>query len=313
MKEKVLISVCVPAYKRPDNIRRLLHSLTQQTFTNFEIVITDDSPDNSVADVLPEFPTLPIMYLKNTPALGTPANWNAGIARASGEWIKVIHDDDWLSRPDSLQLFAAASRSGKSFIFSNYKNVWESGKEEIKTFPLSWRKRIIANPVNLLAYNVIGPPSVVMVKNGLAHTYDERMKWRVDIDCYIRVLQDAQDFEAIPESLVCVGISESQVTNSCINLPEVELPEGLLLLEKYGIKALNDLYVYDAWWRILRNVGVRSEKQLGLFTPGKKWPVVIRNMVAHQNKIPVGLLRNGFVSKPAMFLSYLANKKWINN
>jgi glycosyltransferase involved in cell wall biosynthesis len=313
MKENVLISVCVPAYKRPENVRRLLQSLVQQTFTDFEVVITDDSPDDSVAAVLPDFTILPIKYFKNYPALGTPANWNAGIAKASGQWIKVIHDDDWLSRPDSLELFAAATRTGKPFIFCNYQNVWDTGKSEQKSFPASWRNRIINNPVNLLAYNVIGPPSVVMVKSGMPHTYDERMKWRVDIDFYIRILQEVKDFISIPHSLVNVGISESQVTNSCINLPEVELPEGLLLLEKYGVRALNDLYVYDAWWRILRNVGVRLQQQLEHHTEGKQWPLAIKNMVAHQQLIPPAMLRNGFVSKPAMLLSYLANKKWINN
>lgn len=313
MKKAALISVCVPAYKRPENIKRLLQSLAQQTFTDFEVIITDDSPDNSVYEVLPEYEQLNIRYFKNTPSLGTPANWNYGIAQARGEWIKVIHDDDWLSEPFSLQLFADATKKGKPFIFSHYQNIMESGRQEIKQFPQSWRKRILRNPVNLLAYNVIGPPSVVMVKAGLQHQYDERMKWRVDIDYYIRILKEVQDFTVIEKTLVNVGISESQVTNSCIYLPQVELPEGLLLLEKYGVSALSDVYVYDAWWRLLRNVGIRSEAQLFHFTPGKSWPEVIRKMVKHQRQTPPGLLRNGFVSKPAMFFSYLQNQKWINS
>jgi glycosyltransferase involved in cell wall biosynthesis len=313
MNENVLISVCVPAYKRPENVRRLLQSLVQQTFTDFEVIITDDSPDNSVFDVLPEFSLLPIKYFKNTPALGTPTNWNCAISKASGQWIKVMHDDDWFSAPNSLQLFAEATEAGKAFIFSYYQNVLESGEKEFKAFPEAWRARIVRNPVNLLAYNVIGPPSVVMVKKGIKHTYDERLKWRVDIDFYIRLLKESKNFEVIKNTLINVGISESQVTNSCINQPQVELPEGLLLLEKYGTQPLNDLYVYDAWWRILRNVGVRSEQDLLKHTPGKQWPTVIKNMVAHQRQVPISLLRNGFVSKPAMFLSYLRNKNSIYN
>jgi glycosyltransferase involved in cell wall biosynthesis len=301
------VSICIPAYKRPENVRRLLQSILEQNFQDFEVVITDDSPDESVKEVVDQYNTLPIVYHKNSPALGTPANWNKGITMAKGEWIKVMHDDDWFATTDALNEFAIATNKRDKFIFSAYYNVLEeTAEKQEKRFPQSWRKRITRNPVTLLPRNVIGPPSVCLVHCSIKEQYDTWMKWRVDIDFYIRLLKQERDFTYIDKMLVNVGISKTQVTNFCLNIPEVELPEGLLLLHKYGVKPLRNILVYDAWWRILRNVRVRSRTDLQKYTKGE-WPKALLNMANDQSRIPVGLLKIGILSKGFMTLSYLKN------
>jgi glycosyltransferase involved in cell wall biosynthesis len=303
------ISICIPAYKRPENIRRLLNSIHIQTFQDFEIILTDDSPDDAVELVCREFPELPLEYIRNPSPKGTPANWNFAIDQARGEWIKIMHDDDWFSTDNSLELFDKAAGKGKNFIFSGYTNVWETGSRIEMNFPSEMQCEIIANPMLLLAENVIGPPSVTMVHSSVKQRYDTFMKWRVDIDFYVRLLRDLKDFEVIKRPLVNVGISESQVTNSCIGVPEVELPEGALLLSKYGVGYLKNWKVYDAWWRIIRNVGLRNAQQLEQYTPYTKWPVIIPKIISEQAKLPAGLLKVGVFSKIAMYFSFMRNKK----
>lgn len=306
------ISICIPAYKRPENIKRLLKSVEVQFYNDYEIIITDDSPDDSVKNILKEFENLPIRYFKNERTLGTPANWNDGISKAEGEWIKIMHDDDWFSTPKALFLFAEATKFGKKFIVSRYCNVFSFEKKQ-PAFSKSWQKKIVRQPMVLLARNVIGPPSVTLIHRSIKEQYDELMKWRVDIDFYIRILQQERDFFLIDKPLIHVGISESQVTNDCINQPEVELPEGLVLLNKYGVSPLKNVWVYDAWWRILRNVNIRSKEQLQQYTSSAKWPKLILKMVDHQSKIRKSLLNHGFVSKPAMFVSFLLNRKYFKS
>ena len=45
-----LISICIPAYKNTSFLKRLLESLLQQTYTHFEVILSDDSPDDTVKD-----------------------------------------------------------------------------------------------------------------------------------------------------------------------------------------------------------------------------------------------------------------------
>jgi glycosyltransferase involved in cell wall biosynthesis len=313
LTERPLISICIPAYKRPENVVRLLQSISIQTFRDFEIVLSDDSPDETVREVVTRFPGLPLSYHHNAKALGTPANWNFGIGLARGEWIKIMHDDDWFRRKDSLERFADAAKKGVKFIVSRYQNVYESGIIEKPGFPADWKGKIVKNPLLLLARNVIGPPSVTMVHRSIKEEYDVRMKWRVDIDFYVRVLSQLQSFYLIDEPLVNVGISSSQVTHNCINMPEVELPEGLLMLQKFGVAPLRNILVYDAWWRILRNVKVRRVQDLSKYTQGETWPPLLYRMARQQSRIPVSFLSTGALSKFTMLISYLSNKAYLND
>ncbi len=304
-----LISICIPAYKRVQYLQRLLDSIAVQTFQDFEVVVSDDSDDDSVKDLLEAYKEKFIVhYYKNQPSLGTPANWNFGISKAAGEWIKLIHDDDWFASADSLQIFADNISQQHNFIFSAYANrtLETGGKVEEKHFPASWKNKIIKNPLTLLAYNVIGPPSVILVHRSITEKYDERMKWRVDMDFYVRLLLQEKSYTYINKILVNVGISETQVTNYCFQNPLVELPEGFLLLQKYGADRLKNIWVYDAWWRLLRNMNIRNEEQLTEYVK-EQWPQVIITMTKHLKKVPASLLGYGICSKIFMAFSYLLN------
>ena len=304
------ISICIPSYQRVNYLKRLLNSIAIQTFTDFEVIVSDDSPDSSVQDLLINYrEKFTIRYFKNQPALGTPANWNFCISKADGKWIKIMHDDDWFATSKSLQIFADHSHQNKKFIFSAYTNYFEddADKQQQMFMPDSWGKKILKEPNVLLARNVIGPPSVTMLHKSIDLRYDERLKWRVDMEYYIRILKEQQSFKYINQPLINVGVSESQVTQSCIYNPSVELPEGFILLEKHGINSLKNIWVYDAWWRLLRNMRIKNEKELRLYK-NERWPRVIIKMLKHLNMVPHVLLKNGVISKTAMSISYLFNK-----
>lgn len=302
------ISICIPAYKRVQFLQRLLTSISVQTFKDFEVIVSDDSDDNSVKDLTEKFTDkFLLQYHKNKPALGTPANWNFAIGKANGEWIKLMHDDDWFATPSSLQCFADATKKGNKFIVSNYNNIDENNAI-LRKPSLSFlrKKRLLRQPMILLSENVIGQPSVCIVHRSITAKYDERMKWRVDIDYYIQLLLSERKFTHIREVLINIGIGSTQVTHSCLNVPNVELPEGWLLLQKYGAKPLQNIWVYDAWWRIIRNTKTRNIQTLYLYA--SPWQKAIENMVKAQSKIKLWRLQNGAVSKLYMFMNYVKER-----
>jgi len=97
-----LISIVIPAYNRPQWLKRALESiiLTKPSLSSeIEIVVSDDSDDSSCQIITQE--TLAnwggkTVYCHNGPALGMAPNWNQGIKLASGKYILVLHDDDYL-------------------------------------------------------------------------------------------------------------------------------------------------------------------------------------------------------------------------
>ena len=148
------ISICIPAYKHVDFLERLLDSVASQTFRDFEVVITDDSPDESVHNLVESFEgKIEIHYYKNQTPLGTPENWNEAIRKAHGTWIKLMHNDDWFAREDALEIFHknAQTHLNEVFFFSAFQNVEEeTGKKEVVKLSLADKKFLFCSPYHLL-------------------------------------------------------------------------------------------------------------------------------------------------------------------
>lgn len=93
-KGKIFISVVIPTYERPNDLRVCLHSLKQEfqvDSPNYEIIVTDDSRSGiSKRMVEREFPDVSWGKGKQN---GPAGNRNAGVSRATGEWIVFIDDD----------------------------------------------------------------------------------------------------------------------------------------------------------------------------------------------------------------------------
>jgi glycosyltransferase involved in cell wall biosynthesis len=308
------ISICIPAFKRTDFLKRLLDSIAVQVFRDFEVIVSDDSPGDEVALLCEHYREIfPLIYHRNATPLGTPVNWNQAVSLAKGEWIKLMHDDDWFSEPFSLGEFANEAKENKSarFLFSAYTNVFEGTARKQPVFLTPFRKKkLLQDTVTLFSKNVIGPPSVTLVKADRNIQYDASMKWVVDIDFYIRYLQNTSPVY-IDKLLVNVGIHKEQVTSYTFRVQSVEIPENFLLLEKTGESHLRNLLVYDAWWRIVRNMKIDSPETIRRHGFEGRVPPVILSMISWQRKIPQFVLRTGFLSKTFMFLHYLIYRKTI--
>ncbi|MBS1743714.1 MAG: glycosyltransferase family 2 protein [Bacteroidetes bacterium] len=301
-----LISICIPVYKNLQYFKILMDSITIQDFRDFEVIVTDDSPEAGIEELLLEYVNLfSVRYTKNTPPKGSPANWNEAIRLAKGQWIKIMHDDDWFADSNSLQRFADAAKENNNcdFIFSGYKNY--KGGVCYRTFiPGAAVQRKLNNPLHLIAVNYIGHPSTTLIKNNQQHWFDEKTKWVVDIEFYIRCLQQT-NFCAIPEPLINIGMNNEQITQASFRNRSVEIPEYLYLLEKMGEGILNNITVYDHYWRLFRNLGIRNSTALEKYNEHKLIPFKIKKMLAFEGMIPMALLKVGPVSKCCMFISWL--------
>jgi glycosyltransferase involved in cell wall biosynthesis len=110
MKPK--ISVCIPAYNRPELLPSLLDSIGSQDYNNYNIVICeDDSPKrNEIRKVafeyIDRYPGL-IQYNENESNLGFDGNVRRLFEKADGEFCLFMGNDD-LMCPGALSIVAAA-------------------------------------------------------------------------------------------------------------------------------------------------------------------------------------------------------------
>ena len=94
-------SIIVPVFNRPDEVRELLDSLTQQTHKDFEVIIVEDGSEKNCKDVCDQFASILDLHYYYKDNSGPGQSRNYGAERAQGEWLIVL-DSDVVLPPDYL-------------------------------------------------------------------------------------------------------------------------------------------------------------------------------------------------------------------
>jgi cellulose synthase/poly-beta-1,6-N-acetylglucosamine synthase-like glycosyltransferase len=104
MRISMSITVLIPTYRRPQDLRRCLEALTQQTRSADQVVVIVRDIDIETRNLLQQcdFTPLPIQTV-TVIVPGQVAALNAGLDVAAGDMIAITDDDaaphaDWLSR-----------------------------------------------------------------------------------------------------------------------------------------------------------------------------------------------------------------------
>jgi glycosyltransferase involved in cell wall biosynthesis len=105
----ITIAVCIPTYRRPDFLRQAVYSCLQQDLLPNEILIGDDSSDDTteaVVDELHRKSRVPIHYWRNRPGRGQGENINGLYGKVLSSHLVLLHDDDLLL-PNALSDLSA--------------------------------------------------------------------------------------------------------------------------------------------------------------------------------------------------------------
>jgi glucosyl-dolichyl phosphate glucuronosyltransferase len=95
VKQKIDISVIIPTYKRPEKLNRLLKSLKQQTYKNFEALVIDNDCDKKIEGLVLSFKNqcpFPLRYFKER-KLGLHEVRHTGLREARGKILILTEDE----------------------------------------------------------------------------------------------------------------------------------------------------------------------------------------------------------------------------
>lgn len=229
------VSICIPAYNQPEHLKKAIESVLAQTFDDYEIIITDDSPNDSVRDLVTSFDRSDkIKYFKNAATLGSPENWNESLRKATGNYIKILHHDDWLYDKNSLGKYVMLLDKNEKadFAFSATKASSAHHEDYIHRADKKQLKELSARPAVLYTNNFIGAPSTTIFRHKNGFLFDKNLKWLVDIEFYIRMLKSNNNFAFTDEVLSVTNKPDGRVSDECANNKEIELYEYFYVLNK---------------------------------------------------------------------------------
>lgn len=106
----IKLSIIIPYYNTYEYTIKLLKELQIQKTDEVEVILIDDGCNETRFDVFSEF------IIEHKEHLGACAAWNAGIARATGEYIAFIDSDDMITMDYVDSLLTAIEKSGKDEI-----------------------------------------------------------------------------------------------------------------------------------------------------------------------------------------------------
>lgn len=127
-RSKAHISIGMPVYNGGEYLKEAIASILSQSYTDFELIISDDCSNDTSKEIYTEFakkdPRLRIYKQKTN--IGSIANFNFVLEKAKGEFFMWAAQDDIRDKyalEKLLQLFSTNSKA--VLAVSNYKNMWK--------------------------------------------------------------------------------------------------------------------------------------------------------------------------------------------
>jgi len=121
--QRQLVSIGFPVFNGQDFVEKALQSLLDQSYKNFELVISDNASSDETSSICHRFAKKDkrIQYIRQKKNIGGIDNFNFVLKKAKGEYFMwACHDDQW--DKDYIRKLLKLLESDKSadFAFSNY-------------------------------------------------------------------------------------------------------------------------------------------------------------------------------------------------
>jgi glycosyltransferase involved in cell wall biosynthesis len=229
------VSVCIPTLNRREYLRQAIDSVLAQTFTDFEIVISDNASEDGTDEMVRSYSDSRIRYHRNPTNIGQHGNWNMPLKLARGRYLALHPDDDMMlprALEEKVKILDTYPRVGlvcsKYHIIDAEGNIvrentnWGHGPEwdEGGVIP---GKSLLENP-----FNPINIPTALFRRE----VYDRlggfttRVKICLDWEYWMR-LGVHYDIYLMPEALTLWRLHGQTVTSLQLGSEEIKLWETL--------------------------------------------------------------------------------------
>jgi glycosyltransferase involved in cell wall biosynthesis len=96
---KRLVSIGIPTYNRAaHHLRKVIERALDQTYTNIEVVISDNCSTDNTAELVQSFNDPRLRYFRQETNIGPNNNFNFCLNQAKGEYFLLFHDDDMIDQ-----------------------------------------------------------------------------------------------------------------------------------------------------------------------------------------------------------------------
>jgi glycosyltransferase involved in cell wall biosynthesis len=272
MSPQTILSICIPAYNRPLWFCRALESIVlgnEQFASSIEIIITDDSDISECEEVTKEVCCQwagQCIYEHHPVRLGMVENWNRAISLSTGEYVVVLHDDDFLLKDAVAKILATIKVANHPVLLFGVEVVDEQErvmkrqifKENQWLSPRDALIRLLSNS------SFVRFPAIAIARSAFAKTGMFWAEWKepCDLDMWIRLfgrygvycMQGVTAAYRIHSQALTMGMFNEQTIDLLLGL--FAEAEQLNILSPEEIASCKALFLYQfilaGAWRQLK-------------------------------------------------------------
>jgi lipopolysaccharide biosynthesis glycosyltransferase len=211
---KPRVTIAIPTFNRPQLLRNCLESVIAQEFTDFHVLILDNSAKGATEKIVKSFADQRINYSRNETDLGLFGNWVRALDLYSSPYIAIFHESDRMLPnfvSDSVSILdnhpeAAFSFCSASFIDYRGNPLNRKDKSDIPhgvMDGLGYLHHIVAGSLG------ITQPSTVMMRSSaladIGQIEPEHSRQFFDMNLFIR-LASKSDVAFINQPLVQIRL-----------------------------------------------------------------------------------------------------------
>jgi glycosyltransferase involved in cell wall biosynthesis len=246
------VSVIIPSYNHEKYIAEAIQSILNQTYQDFEIIITDDGSKDNTVKIIKSFTDSRIKLFCFSQNQGAAAAANQCIAESKGEFIALLNSDDaWVPEKLERQVNFLGTNLEIGAVFSYAQFIDENSNKITNPLKIKYIDFIMENRtrfewLNYFFYhgNCLCHPSILIRKEcyNTIGVYDRRLAQLPDFDFWIRLCQKYEIY-VMPQKLVNFRIRDHEANVSgykpeSYTRMDVELPQ---VYKNY----LNDIFSED--------------------------------------------------------------------
>ncbi len=205
MTTKPLVSVVMPTFnENPEMLSIAINSILQQTYTNIEFHILDDSTNEITKNTIDAFSAEDkrIQIHRSQERVGFIKSLNLGLRASTGKYIARMDGDDF-SFPDRFEKEVAFLEKNPNItVVGGQINIMdESGKiTSSRSYPTNKMKLYFFS----CARNPLAHPAVMLRREIIdeGYQYDETLKMSEDLDLWLRLMNDGYKIANIPDTVL---------------------------------------------------------------------------------------------------------------
>ena len=182
--------------------KRCIESITNQTYSNIEILVSDHSINDDIMNLCKNYD---VKYVRFEKLRGnSSANFNNAILNSSGDYIKLLCQDDCLYDSTSIEKIMNAIGDKKWLVSSYYTT------SDFINMLYLYEPKLSYDTMN----NSIGTPSCLTISKDVNLLFDENLLWFTDCEYYHRLHEKYSVPFLLKEGTAIQTLWQGQVTHT---------------------------------------------------------------------------------------------------